>query len=212
MSGAFVVFEGGEGAGKSTQVVLLASALTARGLPVVVTREPGGTPIGERIRDVLLGPESGGMDPRTEALLFAAARAEHAARLLRPARAGGAVVICDRYLDSSVAYQGRARGLGEEFIAAMSTWATQGLLPDLTVLLDVPPATGLRRAADHNRMEAEPTAFHEAVRASLLAQAERAPTRYLVLAADQPREAIAETVLARVLALSQPHARQGAGT
>ncbi len=207
-----MVFEGGEGAGKSTQVALLASALSARGVPVVVTREPGGTPVGEQIREVLLGPESAGMDPRAEALLFAAARAEHAARRLRPAREGGAVVVCDRYQDSSIAYQGAARGLGEECIAQLSLWATQGLRPELTVLLDVAPATGLHRAADHNRMEAEPTDFHHAVRAALLAQARRDPDRYLVLAADQPQETIARSVLTRVLALTHPKAEEGSGT
>ena len=163
MPGAFVVFEGGDGAGKSTQSRLLADALRARGLEVVVTREPGGTPIGEAIREVLLGAGSDGMAARTEALLFAAARAEHAASLIRPAVARGAVVISDRYLDSSVAYQGAARGLGEDRIAELSMWATEDLVPDLTVLLDVPPGVGLGRAGDANRMEAEPEAFHSEV-------------------------------------------------
>ena len=144
MPGAFVVFEGGDGAGKSTQCRLLADALRARGLEVVVTREPGGTPIGEAIREVLLGAGSDGMAARTEALLFAAARAEHAASLIRPAVARGAVVISDRYLDSSVAYQGAARGLGEDRIAELSLWATEDLVPDLTVLLDVAPGVGPR--------------------------------------------------------------------
>ncbi len=171
MPGAFVVFEGGDGAGKSTQSRLLADALRARGLEVVVTREPGGTPIGEAIREVLLGAGSDGMAARTEALLFAAARAEHAASLIRPAVARGAVVISDRYLDSSVAYQGAARGLGEDRIAELSLWATEDLVPDLTVLLDVAPGVGLGRAGDANRMEAEPEAFHAEVRAAFLRRA-----------------------------------------
>ena len=198
--GAFVVFEGGEGAGKSTQCRLLADALAARGHEVVLTREPGGTEIGEAIREVLLGAGSHGMAARTEALLFAAARAEHAAALIRPAVARGAVVVSDRYLDSSVAYQGAARGLGEERIAELSLWATEGLVPDLTVVLDVAPGLGLGRAGDANRMEAEPESFHHGVREALLRRAALAPERYLVLAADQPVERIAEAALAAMLA------------
>ena len=199
MPGAFVVFEGGEGAGKSTQCRLLADALRARGIEVVVTREPGGTAIGEAIREVLLGVGSHGMAARTEALLFAAARAEHAAALIRPAVERGAVVISDRYLDSSVAYQGAARGLGEDRIADLSLWATDDLLPDLTVLLDVVPGVGLGRAGDANRMEAEPEAFHTEVRAAFLRRAAAAPRRYLVLEADRPQDEVAAGVLAAVL-------------
>ncbi len=187
---------GRRGAGKSTQCRLLADALRARGREVVVTREPGGTPIGEAIREVLLGAGSDGMSARTEALLFAAARAEHAAALIRPAVARGAVVISDRYLDSSVAYQGAARGLGEDRIAELSLWATEDLVPDLTVVLDVAPGVGLGRAGDANRMEAEPAAFHAEVRESFLRRAAAAPDRYLVLPPTSPDE-VAETVLAR---------------
>jgi dTMP kinase len=199
MPGAFVVFEGGDGAGKSTQCRLLAGALRERGHEVVVTREPGGTPIGEAIREVLLGAGSDGMDARTEALLFAAARAEHAAALIRPAVARGTVVISDRYLDSSVAYQGAARGLGEDRIAELSLWATEYLVPDLTVLLDVAPGVGLGRAGDANRMEAEPEAFHSEVREAFLRRAAAAPERYLVVKADRPEDEIAALVLAAVL-------------
>ncbi len=202
MPGAFVVFEGGEGAGKSTQSRLLADALRARGREVVLTREPGGTPLGEAVREVLLGAGSHGMAARTEALLFAAARAEHAAALIRPARDRGAVVISDRYLDSSVAYQGAARALGEQQIAELSLWATQCLVPDLTVLLDVPPGLGLARAGDANRMEAEPEAFHRTVRESFLRRAALEPARYLVLPADGDRDRIAARVLDAVLALA----------
>ena len=177
----------------------LPTALRARGLEVVVTREPGGTPIGEAIREVLLGAGSDGMAARTEALLFAAARAEHAASLIRPAVARGAVVISDRYLDSSVAYQGAARGLGEDRIAELSLWATEDLVPDLTVLLDVAPGVGLGRAGDANRMEAEPEAFHAEVRAAFLRRAAAAPERYLVLQADRPKDEVAAAVLAAVL-------------
>jgi dTMP kinase len=199
MPGAFVVFEGGEGAGKSTQCRLLADALRARGFEVVVTREPGGTSIGEAIREVLLGAGSDGMAARTEALLFAAARAEHAASLIRPAVRRGAVVLSDRYLDSSVAYQGAARGLGEDRIAELSLWATEDLIADLTVLLDVAPRVGLGRAGDANRMEAEPEGFHADVRTSFLGQAAAAPGRYLVLAADRPKDEVAAAVLSAVL-------------
>lgn len=198
MTGLFVVFEGGEGAGKSTQAQLLADELRGLGREVLLTREPGGTAIGEAIRGVLLGSGSHGMAARTEALLFAAARAEHADKLLRPARDRGAVVISDRYIDSSVAYQGVARGLGAREIADLSAWATRGLLADLTILLDLDPTTGLGRAADPNRMEREPDAFHEQVRAGLLAQAQRDPYRYLVLDARQPVTVIAGAVLAAV--------------
>lgn len=204
MPGVFVVFEGGDGAGKSTQAHLLAAALTERGLHVVTTREPGGTAVGEAVREVLLGSGSEGMDPRTEALLFAAARAEHAAALIRPEVAGGAVVISDRFVDSSVAYQGAARALGEDTIAELNRWGTRGLRPDLTVVLDVPPEVGLARAADANRMEAEPRAFHAEVRASLVRSAAADPDRYLVVPAGQPVQQIADIVLERVLALISP--------
>ncbi len=203
MPGAFVVFEGGDGAGKSTQCRLLADALRERGHEVVLTREPGGTSIGEAIREVLLGVGSHGMAARTEALLFAAARAQHAAELIRPAVARGAVVLSDRYLDSSVAYQGAARELGEDRIADLSLWATEDLIPDLTVVLDVTPGVGLARAGDANRMEAEPTAFHQAVRESFLRRAAAAPSRYLVLPADQPVDTTAAQVLSAVLERTQ---------
>lgn len=196
----FIAFEGGEGAGKSTQEALLAAALTERGHHVVRTREPGGTPAGERIRDILLSPEFDGLNARAEALLFAAARGEHVARIIRPALDRGDVVICDRYLDSSVAYQGYGRELGIETIRNLSLWATDDLVPDLTIVLDIDPAIGLSRLANPDRMEAEPIEFHRAVRAGFLDLASKDPDRYLVLSADQPREVIAAQILDRVLA------------
>ena len=179
MSGYFIVFEGGEGAGKSTQEALLTEALEQRGLTVTRTREPGGTPAGEEIRRVVLSPEFEGLDPRAEALLFAAARGEHVARVIRPALERGEVVICDRYLDSSVAYQGFARGLGPRRIRDLSLWATNELLPDLTIVLDIDPADGLGRFTERDRLEAEPLDYHRQVRAAYLALAEEDPPSHL---------------------------------
>lgn len=201
LPGLFIAFEGGEGAGKSTQEGLLAELLVARGATVVRTREPGGTAAGEAIRHVLLSPDYEGLDPRAEALLFAAARGEHVARVVRPALAQGAVVICDRYLDSSVAYQGVGRGLGVERVRDLSLWAAHGLLPDLTVLLDVDPEVGLARFAERDRLEAEPLAYHQAVRQGFLDLAAAEPHRYLVVPADGDRRSIAELIAARVLSL-----------
>ena len=190
----FIALEGGEGAGKSTQERLLAEHLHAIGREVVRTREPGGTPAGEDIRAVVLNPEHAGLDIRAEALLFAAARAEHAAKVIRPALARGAVVVTDRYIDSSVCYQGIARGLGIEAIEEISMWATQGLLPDLTILLDVDPKQGLGRAKDPNRLEAEPIEFHQAVREGFLELAQRDANRYVVIDANQSVEEIAAQI------------------
>ena len=198
MSGYFIVFEGGEGAGKSTQEALLTEALEQRGLTVTRTREPGGTPAGEEIRRVVLSPEFEGLDPRAEALLFAAARGEHVARVIRPALERGEVVICDRYLDSSVAYQGYARGLGPRRIRDLSLWATNELLPDLTIVLDIDPADGLGRFTERDRLEAEPLDYHRQVRAAYLALAEEDPERYLVLDARDDIQAIAAAIIARV--------------
>lgn len=200
MTGYFIVFEGGEGAGKSTQEHLLAEALTDRGLTVVRTREPGGTPAGEEIRRVVLSPDFAGLDPRAEALLFAAARGEHVARVIRPALERGEVVICDRYLDSSVAYQGFARGLGPARVRDLSLWATGDLLPDLTVVLDIDPVQGLGRFEQRDRLEAEPLSYHQQVRAAFLTMAEEDPERYLLLDARDDVDVIAAAILARVMA------------
>ena len=196
--GCFIAFEGGEGAGKSTQEHLLADSLTSEGIEVVRTREPGGTPAGEAIRTVVLSPQFAGLDERAEALLFAASRGEHVARVIRPALERGEVVICDRYLDSSVAYQGYGRDLGPQRIRELSLWATHDLLPDLTVLLDIDPQIGLSRVSDPDRLEAEPLAYHQSVRDGFLAIAAREPDRYLVLDATQPVDELASAILARV--------------
>ncbi|WP_435871505.1 dTMP kinase [Micromonospora humida] len=202
-NGLFVVFEGGEGAGKSTQLEKLAARLREQGRDVVVTREPGATAVGERIRALVL--EDSGADapsPRAEALLYAADRAHHVATVVRPALIRGAVVISDRYVDSSLAYQGAGRTLPVDEVSWLSSWATGGLKPDLVVLLDVDPRTGLSRAAARNqgadRLEAESVAFHERVRYAFLDLAANDPKRYLVLDAARPVDEIAGQVGRRV--------------
>jgi dTMP kinase len=202
--GAFVVFEGGEGAGKSTQVVALADALRQEGREVVVTREPGATDVGERIRELVLDGSSGALplSPRAEALLYAADRAHHVAAVVRPALARGAVVISDRYVDSSLAYQGAGRTLPVDEVSWLSSWATGGLKPDLVVLLDVEPMAGLARAAARgagtDRLEAESLDFHERVRDAFLDLAAADPKRYLVLDGSAPVDQLAAAVAQRV--------------
>jgi dTMP kinase len=199
--GLFIAFEGGEGTGKSTQVALLARHLAQAGVDALCTFEPGDSPAGAAIRELVLDPATGHLDPRAEALLYAADRAHHVARVVRPALARGAAVLTDRYLDSSLAYQGAGRTLDREEVERLSTWATEGLLPDLTVLLDIEPAVGLRRAGNPDRLEAEPLAFHERVRQAFLELAARAPARYVVLDADRPRAVVAAEVAASVDAI-----------
>ncbi|GIJ26467.1 dTMP kinase [Micromonospora qiuiae] len=202
-AGLFVVFEGGEGAGKSTQLAALAGRLRDEGRDVVVTREPGATGIGERIRSLVLDTAvDEAPSPRAEALLYAADRAHHVATVVRPALVRGAVVISDRYVDSSLAYQGAGRTLPVDEVSWLSSWATGGLKPDLVVLLDVDPHTGLSRVAARNeaadRLEAESVAFHERVRYAFLDLAAADPKRYLVLDAARPADEIAERVARRV--------------
>ncbi len=201
-SGLFVVFEGGEGAGKSTQLAALAERLRGQGREVVVTREPGATEVGERIRSLLLGTSDEAPSPRAEALLYAADRAHHVATVVRPALVRGAVVISDRYVDSSLAYQGAGRTLPVDEVSWLSSWATGGLKPDLVVLLDVDPHTGLSRVASRNvgadRLEAESIAFHERVRYAFLDLAANDPKRYLVLDASRPVGETTASVARRV--------------
>lgn len=193
--GLFVCFEGGDGAGKSTQVQLLLSALERAGRDVVVTRQPGGTPLGARIRELVLHGDH--VSPRAEALLFAADKAHHVEELIRPALAAGRVVITDRYTDSSIAYQGAGRDLGAGEIRQLQHWAVGGVLPDLTVLLDVSPEIGRARRGDvHDRLESEADDFHAAVRQGFLDLAALEPERYLVLDAGLPAEEIHRRVLA----------------
>jgi dTMP kinase len=203
--GIFVVFEGGEGAGKSTQVHRLAQALTADGRDVVVTREPGATDVGARIRSLVLAGGADAPSPRAEALLYAADRAHHVTTVVRPALARGAVVISDRYVDSSLAYQGAGRTLPVQEISWLSSWATGGLKPDLVVLLDVDPSVGLDRVSSRglgrDRLESESQSFHERVRYAFLDLAAADPKRYLVLDAARPPEEISGAVGDRVGAL-----------
>ena len=197
MAGLFITFEGGDGAGKSTQVELLAAALRKRGLEVVTTREPGGTELGVLLREALL--HGGEVAPRAEALLFAADRAQHVAAKIVPAMQRGDVVISDRYIDSSLAYQGAARDLDMEQVREISLWAVAGLLPQLTVLLDVPVASGFERVGgEHDRMEAAGVAFHERVREGFLQLAADEPERFMVLDGRAPIADIAAKVWAAV--------------
>lgn len=200
MTGLFVAFEGGEGAGKSTQVALLDRWLMARGIRARLTREPGATPAGERIRVILLDPESS-LTPRAEALLYAADRAHHVETVVRPVLAAGGVVISDRYVDSSLAYQGGGRALAAADVRQLSDWATGGLMPDLTVVLDLDASIGLARAAGHrspDRIERESVAFHERVRAGFLELAAADPGRYLVVDATAEPGQVAAAVRRRV--------------
>jgi dTMP kinase len=201
LPGTFVALEGGEGAGKSTQLRLLEQWLAGAGRDVVVTREPGATPAGAQVRALLLDPATGRLAPRAEALLYAADRAQHVAEVVRPALRRGAVVLTDRYVDSSLAYQGAGRELDRDDVAKVSRWATEGLVPDLVVLLDVDPAVGLVRARGEDgpdRIEAESLAFHERVRAGFLELASKAPERYLVVDASLPPEQVHELVRRRL--------------
>ena len=199
--GYFIAFEGGEGTGKSTQSAMLAEALRERRCKVVVTFEPGATSVGRRLREVLLDRSSAGMSSRTEALLYAADRAQHVTEVVRPALSDGAVVITDRYVDSSLAYQAGGRDLDEQEIRQLSRWATRGLAPDLTVLLDIDPAIGLSRATGPgDRLEAEALAFHERVRKHFLDLARRGRNRYLVIdVSTADADAVHALVLQRVL-------------
>ena len=198
--GLFIAFEGGDGAGKSTQVRLLAQALRARGRTVTVTRQPGGTELGAAIRDLVLHGDH--VSPRAEALLFAADKAHHVDQLVRPALAAGEDVVTDRYTDSSVAYQGAGRDLGAAEVHDLQMWAVDGLVPALTVVVDVPSAEGRRRrGSTHDRLESEEDVFHEAIRQHFLAMAAGHPDRYLVVDGTEPPERVHDAVLGRLEAM-----------
>ncbi|MFZ1382049.1 MAG: dTMP kinase [Scrofimicrobium sp.] len=188
--GLFITFEGGDGSGKTTQVARIAKVLAEAGVPILVTREPGGTELGAQLRQLVMhGPED--VDPRTEALLYAADRAYHVATVIRPALAEGMVVVEDRYIDSSVAYQGAARELGSGEIRGLSEWATEGLDPDITVLFDVDSVVGIARTGSNlDRLERSGDDFHQRVRDGYLEMAEADPERFIVVDASGDVESV----------------------
>ncbi|OLU32795.1 dTMP kinase [Pseudomonas sp. PA27(2017)] len=193
MSGLFITLEGPEGAGKSTNREYLAARLREQGIDVLLTREPGGTPLAERVRELLLAPSDEPMASDTELLLVFAARAQHLAQVIVPALDRGAVVLCDRFTDATYAYQGGGRGLDVERIAQLETFVQGSLRPDLTLVFDLPVEVGLSRAAARGRLdrfEQEGRGFFEAVRATYLQRAEAAPARYRILDASQSLEAV----------------------
>jgi dTMP kinase len=196
--GIFIAFEGGEGTGKSTQSKLLKKWLEQEGEEVVLSREPGGTDLGQGLRKILLGHETGAISPRAEALLYAADRAHHVFSTIRPALDRGDVVITDRYFDSSIAYQGAGRVLQPNEVARISRWATESLFPTLTIIIDQPAEIGLARLKSRDRLEAEPIAFHERVRNEFLQIASLDPERYLIVDGTQSIDDIHEEIISRV--------------
>lgn len=207
-TGVFVCFEGGEGGGKSTQSQLLHEWLSGEGYQVLLTRQPGGTAVGQQVRSIVLSPETGELSHRTEALLYAADKAEHVDSVLLPALGAGQVVVTDRYVDSAIAYQGSGRDLDPAEVTSLNRWATGDLRPHLTVLLDVEPQHGLGRFAERDRIEAEGEEFHQRVRAAFLELAAADPEHYLVLDARGSIEEIAAAIRARVTPLLGQAARR----
>ena len=200
----FITLEGPEGSGKTTAVDYAVSKLEEMGYKIVRTREPGGTPISEQIRNVILDKANTAMDERTEALLYAASRRQHLVEKVWPALKEGKIVICDRYLDSSLAYQGGARGLGIENILNVNNFATEGTFPDLTLLFDIDPQIGLARIAANanrevNRLDLEKLDFHNKVRNTFLELAKRYPERFIVIDASKSREEVADATLKAML-------------
>lgn len=200
----FITLEGPEGSGKTTAVENAVKRLQEMGYEIVRTREPGGTPIAEEIRNVILDKKNTNMDPRTEALLYAASRRQHLVEKVWPALKEGKIVICDRYLDSSLAYQGGARGLGIDEILNVNLFATENTWPDLTLLFDITPEEGLKRIAANadrevNRLDLEKIEFHHKVRNTFLSLAERYPDRFVVIDASKSREEVAKATLDAIL-------------
>ena len=193
----FITFEGGEGAGKSTAIKRIVEKLTSEGYKIVLTREPGGTPIAEEIRNVILNKKNTAMDPRTEALLYAASRRQHLVEKVIPALKEGKLVLCDRFLDSSLAYQGGARGIGIDTVYNMNLFATEGMLPDLTILFDIKPEEGLARIAANsqrevNRLDVEKLTFHNKVRDSFHELAKMFPERFVIVDASKTPDEVFE--------------------
>jgi len=216
MKGMFVTFEGIEGSGKSTQIVMLANYLKSHGNSVVLTREPGGTPIGDQIRKILLDPANKALDPKAELLLYAASRAQHLSEVILPALADGSIVLCDRFSDATLAYQGYGRGVDRKMILELDRIVTAGIRPDLTLLLDIDAAVGLARARGRNsscgldaeaRFENEETAFHERVRQGYLALANQEPERIRAVDASSAPDRIEmeiRKIIASVLGIAEP--------
>ena len=194
----FITLEGPEGSGKSTQAGLLADALESRGLKVKLTREPGGDPVSEQIRNILLDGADRSVADRTELFLYLAARAQHTERLIRPCLEDGLTVICARYIDSTVAYQGYGSGLDLESIHRMNALATGGLMPDLTLVLDIDVKIGLKRQSQRNRMERKGLEYHEKVRRGFLEEARRCPERMVVADASQDVDSVHRQILRQV--------------
>lgn len=195
----FITFEGGEGSGKSTVMKDVATRLEKEGYKLVLTREPGGTPIAEEIRNVILDKANTKMDPRTEALLYAASRRQHLVEKIWPALERGEIVLCDRYLDSSLAYQGGARGLGVDEVLSINMFATEGEYPDLTLLFDLEPEEGLKRIEKNkgrevNRLDLEKPEFHKKVRDNFHALAKKYSTRYIIIDASKPLNEVEDEV------------------
>ena len=207
--GVFVCLEGGEGSGKSTQSRLLRSALAAAGYTVLLTFEPGDTPVGKQLRRIVLDPATGTLSDRCEALLYAADKAEHVDTLVRPALARGEVVVTDRYVDSTLAYQGAGRALDVGEVEQVARWATGDLRPHLTVVLDLEPAAGLGRFEGRDRIEGESLEFHQRVRQAFVAMAKDDPDHYLVLDARAPIQEIHEQIRARLAPLLGQAERTG---
>lgn len=197
-TGLFMTLEGGEGSGKTTQAQRLCERLTAQGLDVLHTREPGGTLLAERLRSILLDHSTETIAPETEAFLIFAARRQHVEHVIKPALERGVTVVCDRFSDSTMAYQGYGRGLDLRMLRRMNEWATGKLVPQLTVLFDVPVAVGLRRrrgrAATQNRLDREAERFHRKVQAGFHALARREPQRIMVIDSSQPLDSVTRTV------------------
>ncbi len=206
--GVFITFEGGEGSGKSTQIGILARRLEAAGLAVRTLREPGGTEVGEAVRRILLDPEHAGLDARAELLLYEAARAQLVAEVIEPALEAGEVVLCDRFFDSTTAYQGYARSLPLDEIDALNAIATGGVVPDRTLVLDIDPEVGVERATAESvdRLEAEDMAFHRNVRTGFLAVAAAEPGRVRVVDADGTQAEVAQRVVAALADVDALHA------
>jgi dTMP kinase len=200
--GYFITLEGPDGSGKTTQARMLAEWLREQGYEVVLTREPGGTDIGDQIRDVLHDLRNTAMDARTEILLYSASRAQHVAQLIRPALAAGKIVISDRYADSTLAYQGYGRGLDLGMLRTITTFATVDLVPDLTLYLDIPPHVGLQRRQmggdEWNRLDAETLEFHQRVRAGFLELARLEPERWVTIDATRSVEEVQTEIRALV--------------